>query len=74
MSETLPEQVERWELAGGEWAVVRAGEGSAVVDLMRCDGGEVVDRIRLTAPAEVRWAAARLRDAGEDPEQSPTGL
>ncbi|GAB2550001.1 hypothetical protein [Leucobacter ruminantium] len=51
-----PEAVERWETAGGTWRVASVGEGSAVVELLRCDGGECVELLRLTEPAEVRWA------------------
>lgn len=50
------EAVERWEIAGGTWRVASVGEGSAVVELLRCDGGECVELLRLTEPAEVRWA------------------
>lgn len=65
--ESIPETVERWEVAGGEWVVVRVGEGSAIVDLLRCDGGETVERVSLTEPEELRWAAARLRERGAFP-------
>ncbi|XPP26606.1 MAG: hypothetical protein ACNYNX_00030 [Leucobacter sp.] len=60
-----PEAVERWELSGGEWAVVAVGERSATVELRRCDAGEVADRLQLREPEELRWAAAQLAIRGE---------
>lgn len=55
----LPEQLERWELAGGAWRVAEVGEDHALVDLLRCDGGEVVERLQLDHPKHVRWAAVQ---------------
>lgn len=55
---STPPSVDRWDASGGTWAVTRVGEDSATVDLMRCDGGEVVERILLTEPEDLRWAAA----------------
>lgn len=52
----LPAVVDRWALAGGTWHVASAGEESAQVDLLRCDGGEVVERVTLKDVHEVRWA------------------
>lgn len=59
-----PEAVERWETAGGTWRVAAVGEGSALVELLRCDGGECVERLSLADPREVRWAQVQ-RAAGE---------
>lgn len=56
---STPASIDRWEASGGTWAVTRVGEGSATVDLMRCDGGEIVERILLTASEDLRWAAAQ---------------
>lgn len=45
------EQLQRWEDSGGTWTVLhRSGDG-AVVALMRCDGGEIVDRLESGDPA-----------------------
>lgn len=63
----MPAAVDRWELSGGTWAVSHAGGGSATVDLLRCDGGELVERIRLSDPAELRWAAAQFANGEETP-------
>lgn len=61
-----PAAVERWELAGGTWEVADVREGSAIVDLLRCDGGEVVETLTLSDPRELRWAAVQL--AADGPE------
>lgn len=54
-----PEAVERWEMSGGTWAVTRVGEQTARVELMRCDGGEVVEVLTLREPRELKWAAVQ---------------
>ncbi|WP_082406170.1 flavin reductase family protein [Microbacterium sp. No. 7] len=51
-----PADVERWEVAGGEWRVRSASATTATVELRRCDGGEVADVLTLTEPRDVRWA------------------
>lgn len=61
----LPAAVDRWDLAGGTWRVVSAGDESALVDLMRCDGGEIVEQVRLEDPREVRWA--QVQQAAAEP-------
>lgn len=53
---SAPEAVEQWEQAGGTWRIAAVREGSADVDLLRCDGGETVERLRLEDPRAVRWA------------------
>ena len=54
-----PEAVERWESAGGAWRVVAAGSDAATVELLRCDGGEVVETLELRGARELRWAAVQ---------------
>ncbi|HEY3407609.1 MAG TPA: hypothetical protein VGK53_05500 [Propionicimonas sp.] len=45
----------RWEAAGGEW-VVRAPDGaSTVVDLITCDGGDVMGRLVSSLPEFVAY-------------------
>ncbi|MBP1325683.1 nitronate monooxygenase [Leucobacter exalbidus] len=51
-----PEAVARWELNGGTWRVSTVTQTSAAVELRRCDGGEVVDRLTLTQPRDLCWA------------------
>ena len=61
---TPPAAVERWETAGGAWEVTYLGEASASVDLLRCDGGEVVETLTLDDPRDLRWAAVQLAISG----------
>jgi len=58
----VPETIDRWELSGGTWQVVFAGEDHTTVELLRCDGGEVAERLTLVDPREVRWATVQLAD------------
>lgn len=39
------DQLRRWEDSGGTWTVLSRSGGHAVVALLRCDGGEIVDRL-----------------------------
>lgn len=39
------EQLRRWEDSGGTWTVLSRTDQRAVVALLRCDGGEIVDRL-----------------------------
>ena len=47
----------RWEQAGGVWRVTQWSADAAVVALMRCDAGEVVDEVSSTGPAFVDYLA-----------------
>lgn len=49
VSEDL-ERVRRWEDAGGAWAVLSRRAGTLTLALLRCDGGEEVDRVVSSAP------------------------
>jgi hypothetical protein len=39
------ETLQRWTAAGGLWRVQSRGPAGLVVSLLRCDGGEEVDRV-----------------------------
>lgn len=52
-----PAAVQRWSLAGGTWRVAGVVDGAARVELLRCDGGEVVEVLELSDEWELRWAA-----------------
>lgn len=39
------DQLRRWEDSGGTWAVLSRSDDAVVVALLRCDGGEIVDRL-----------------------------
>ena len=54
------DRVLRWEAAGGIWQVGARTATSATVELLRCDGGETVDRVVLRTPAEMQALVDRL--------------
>ena len=56
--------IERWYAAGAAWRVVDRRPDEVTVALLRCDGGEEVERITSRAPAWVAYLAGR--DASED--------
>ncbi|MHA3683582.1 flavin reductase family protein [Leucobacter sp. HY1908] len=56
----LPAAVDRWELSGGTWRVHGVTDAQAIVELRRCDGGEIADLVTLTDPRELRWARVQL--------------
>jgi hypothetical protein len=67
------DRLRRWEDAGGTWRLLHgrsggdaAGEDGALVSLCRCDGGEEVERVRLTGSAAAAYL--RARPSSEDPE------
>ena len=45
----------RWEAAGGEWVVRSRDDSSAVVDLITCDGGEVMCQLMSSHPEFVAY-------------------
>lgn len=55
-----PRAVARWEETGGQWNVAGLGESYALVELRQCDGGQVVETVRLKEPREVLWAKRQL--------------
>ena len=42
--------LQRWEASGAVWVLRSSGAGSAVVDLLTCDGGEVMGRLESADP------------------------
>ncbi|QRY60835.1 hypothetical protein JVX90_10180 [Gordonia sp. PDNC005] len=44
------ERLQRWEDAGAQWAVEALRSDSVTISLLRCDGGEEVDRFTSTDP------------------------
>lgn len=54
----------RWEVSGAAWRVAARGPTRVTVALLRCDGGEEVDRVTSGDPA---WLAHLAdRDSSED--------
>lgn len=62
---TMPDGVDRWETSGGTWRVASVLEDSALVELCRCDGGEIVDRLTLRDERDIRWARVQQAIEGE---------
>ncbi|MHA3722512.1 flavin reductase family protein [Leucobacter sp. HY1910] len=56
----VPAAVDRWELNGGTWRVHSVTDDQAIVELRRCDGGEIAELATLTDPHELRWARVQL--------------
>lgn len=63
----LPAVVDRWELNGGTWRVRSIAPDSAMIELRRCDGGEIAELVTLTEPHDLRWARVQLAAAGTMP-------
>ncbi|MDP3966723.1 MAG: hypothetical protein Q8Q02_00460 [Nocardioides sp.] len=58
--------LERWETSGGHWRVLARSEGSVVVGLFTCDGGEEMGRVTASSAELDGVLAGRTRsDDGE---------
>jgi hypothetical protein len=62
--EDLVATLRRWYAAGAVWRVVAREADEVTVALLRCDGGEEVERITSGAPVWLDYLATR--DASED--------
>lgn len=69
----MPEAIDRWELNGGTSRVQSVTGDEAVVELRRCDGGEIAELARLTDPRELRWARVQLAAEGDTTDVSEAG-
>ena len=61
-------ELQRWEDCGAVWAVASRTHDSVTIALLRCDGGEEVDRFTSDDPRLLDYVAARLRILGESAE------
>jgi len=52
-------ELRRWEDAGAVWEVVADTPGGVTVALLRCDGGEEVDRFTSDDPRLREYVAGR---------------
>ncbi|MBS4103025.1 hypothetical protein [Tsukamurella paurometabola] len=52
------DQLRRWEDSGGTWTVLSRTDERAVVALLRCDGGEIVDRLESGDAALLAYLTA----------------
>jgi hypothetical protein len=55
----LVADLERWEDLGAVWRVVHRGAGSVTIALLRCDGGEEVERLTTSDPRTLAFVARR---------------
>jgi hypothetical protein len=53
-------ELQRWEDAGAVWSVVSRKHDRVTIALLRCDGGEEVDRFTSDAPSLLDYIGDRL--------------
>jgi len=53
-------ELQRWEEAGAEWSVLGRREDRVTVALLRCDGGEEVDRFTSDDPRLLDYIGERF--------------
>ena len=56
--------LERWQMSGAVWRVIERGRSHVTVALLRCDGGEEVER--LTSADPIWLAHLRGREGSDD--------
>ena len=58
-------ELTRWEDSGATWQVVVGTRHGVTIALMRCDGGEEVDRFTSDDPRLTAFVDARARETEE---------
>jgi hypothetical protein len=53
-------ELQRWEDSGAVWSVVSRRSGRVTVALLRCDGGEEVDRFTSDDPRLLGYIGERF--------------
>jgi hypothetical protein len=53
-------ELQRWQDSGAVWAVISRTGGRVTVALLRCDGGEEVDRFTSDDPRLLSFIGDRL--------------
>jgi hypothetical protein len=56
-------ELQRWQDSGAMWEVVARTAGSVTVGLLRCDGGEEVDRFTSDDPLLLAFIGDRRSSA-----------
>jgi hypothetical protein len=56
-------ELQRWQDAGAVWEIISRKDSSVTVALLRCDGGEEVDRFTADDPALLEYIGDRLSSA-----------
>lgn len=68
MSPDRVADLQRWEDSGAHWCVVTRTSDSLTIALLRCDGGEEVDRFTSSDPRLLEFVGTRTASAdGPDP-------
>jgi hypothetical protein len=58
--------LQRWEDSGAHWCVLNRTTNSLTIALLRCDGGEEVDRFTSDDPRLLDFVG--VRTSSDDPE------
>lgn len=53
------EKLRRWEQMGGVWRIASETSSQVTVSLLRCDGGEEVERLVSDDPGLIAFVAGR---------------
>jgi hypothetical protein len=56
-------ELQRWEDAGACWRLISRNRGGVTIGLMRCDGGEEVERFMSDDPRLLDFLGDRLTSA-----------
>jgi hypothetical protein len=56
-------ELQRWQDAGAHWQVVAKNPGGVTIALLRCDGGEEVDRFTSNDPRLLEFVGERRSSA-----------
>ena len=56
-------ELQRWEDSGAVWEVISRKTNSVTIGLMRCDGGEEVDRFTSDDPSLLDYIGDRFGSA-----------
>lgn len=56
-------ELQRWQDSGAVWEVISGNGGGVTVALLRCDGGEEVDRFTSNDPRLLAFIGERQRSA-----------
>jgi hypothetical protein len=62
-------ELRRWQASGAVWEVISRRSGGVTVALLRCDGGEEVDRFTSADPRLLAFIGDR--DSSQDAHGSP---
>ncbi|MCF6387054.1 hypothetical protein L2K20_08715 [Mycobacterium sp. MBM] len=68
MTRNLVEELRRWEDSGAHWQVLTRTADRLTIALLRCDGGEEVERLDSGDPALLAYIGSRDRSDGLTPD------